>query len=234
MASRRPWWWWSRKVFGAVLCLSSVAGLLGLPADIRTWYGCLGAGTGCESIRAAMPSGVALPTGWDAWRLLYLLGVALGLVLLFLPTTKVKDETPRTRQRTPAERLSEMEEEDLKLYKVHRAAEIARVQHATMAIPPVQKLLSLYRHGQGLLRLVSGLGMDAHSHSDVVKYQQATTDVKNWRFGVVEVLEKEVGAVQARFFINCPGGLGLRGQLECHLQRLGQIIHELDSSISLT
>lgn len=66
-------------------------------------------------------------------------------------------------------------------------------------------------------------------HGEALLPEPRDRDVKNWVQAVVDVLEREVDKLEARFFIGeCASASSLREQVACHLDRLKQIIQRLE------
>src|SRR5438552_18418746 len=79
---------WLRWVIAACLTVSTAAGFLGFPSDVRTYYTCLRSlrwhGGSCDCIRAAVPADRSPPRyGGDFWHVVKVAGLLTALPLLF-------------------------------------------------------------------------------------------------------------------------------------------------------
>lgn len=81
--SWRPWWWWLRAPFALALFLSTAAGAIGFPSNLRVYWRCARwGGGGCDPLIGTVPDVSALISSWDWWRAINVVGMLIALAFL--------------------------------------------------------------------------------------------------------------------------------------------------------
>jgi len=209
---------WLRWVIAACLTVSTAAGFLGFPSDVRTYYTCLRSlrwhGGSCDSIRAAVPADLSpLVSGWDFWHVVNFAGMLTGLALLFgEPLYDRIRRRPRAVDQELVESLRRAEERDRRsrvlaeLDRLRNQGAELRERIRRMPAPPLRTTGSIA--------------------PATVPFENADDhDVSQWREDVASFLW--VDKPLAQHFTGCLPSSPPLERMNCHIERLDRVLDEL-------